>query len=88
MDCTKQQAEAFLGAFQQGRTCLHPTDSVPGLTFDPTSASAIENFFSVKGRGEKGFVCLSSSLETALNFWQPLPGVCFKRYYGKFGLPR
>ncbi len=67
-------SDEFIFAFQSGQVCLHPTDTIPGLCFDPLNPLAKKNLEKIKGRGlNKGFVCLVSSLEKALTWWQPLP---------------
>ena len=38
MDSLKsKQVQDFLEAYHRGFVCLHPTDTVPGLTFNPES---------------------------------------------------
>jgi L-threonylcarbamoyladenylate synthase len=65
----------FLKNFRQGHVCLHPTDSLPGLTFDPFNPAAFDALTAVKGeRLGKGFIGLVDSMDTALRFWEPLPG--------------
>lgn len=66
--------ENFITAFKQGLVCLHPTDTLPGLTFDPHSECGLKNLQAFKQcREGKGFVHLAPCVDTALQFWQPLP---------------
>lgn len=62
-------------ALQNGEILLHPTDTIPGLSFDPTSAKARNKLANLKLRDEtKPISCLVASLEMACDFWQKLPG--------------
>lgn len=64
----------FIAAFRQGLVCLHPTDTLPGLTFDPHSENGLKNLQAFKQHREgKGFVHLAPCVDIALQFWQPLP---------------
>ncbi len=68
-------AEEFLQHFRLGQVCLHPTDTICGLTADPANKAALQRLAACKGRAEsKSFVHLVDSLATALAFWEPLPG--------------
>ena len=64
----------FLGALDQSFVCLHPTDTVPGLTFDPLSRKASERLQAIKGRDPaKTFLGLVADVYEAKRFWQELP---------------
>lgn len=68
-------ADSFLDAFNEGKVCLHPTDSVPGLAFNPISEVGLQHMRDIKGvRSGKSFVCLAPDLDRALSYWLPLPG--------------
>ena len=74
MSDTTRAVEAFLHALAQGRVCLHPTDTVPGLTFSPRDPLAVDRIFAVKHRDRtKNFIGLVPDLITAQLYWQPLP---------------
>jgi L-threonylcarbamoyladenylate synthase len=65
---------SFLAAFRSGEVCLHPTDSIPGLTFDPISGRGLDRLKAIKGsRVGKSFVCLVAGVDQALTYWQSLP---------------
>jgi len=69
------EAHNFIAALRAGRACLHPTDTLPGLTFDPYSAAAKVNMQTLKGRDEgKPFLGLVASAGLARRFFAPLPG--------------
>ncbi len=64
----------FLDAFRAGSVCLHPTDSLPGLTFNPRSEKAREALYQWKGRDAlKPTLSLIADLDVALQYWLPLP---------------
>ena len=67
---TEQTAtDAFIDAFTQGLLCLHPTDTLVGLTGN--SCNALCNY---KQRPQQaGFVHLAADFESACRCWQPLP---------------
>lgn len=68
------EATAFIEALQAGQVCLHPTDSLPGLAFDPRSTVAAEVLARIKGeRPGKSHIGLVRDLAAACRFWQPLP---------------
>ena len=68
-------AQTFKKALLQGNVCLHPTDSLPGLTFNPQIPDALRRLKAVKGErsNAKGFVSLVASMNEAMKYWQPLP---------------
>jgi tRNA A37 threonylcarbamoyladenosine synthetase subunit TsaC/SUA5/YrdC len=64
----------FLAAFHGGSVCLHPSDTLPGLTFHPEHEKAKKSLLAIKKKFEdRPFVGLINSWEKALAFWQPLP---------------
>jgi L-threonylcarbamoyladenylate synthase len=66
--------EEFWQALLQGKVCLHPTDSLPGLTFHPGQDAAFEVLRQWKGRPkDKPCIGLATSFKFAARFWQPLP---------------
>jgi len=67
-------AEEFLARFTNGEICLHPTDTIPGLTFDPHHTSSIDLLMKIKGReSTKSFIGLVAHQEFAEKNWLPLP---------------
>ncbi len=74
------RAKSFWKALVDGKVCLHPTDSLPGLTFDPTNGAAAANLEAIKGQKiGSGLIGLVCNLEQAKRFWQPLPFVWEER---------
>lgn len=73
-DEQKQQTLQFLEAFSKGEVCVHPTDTIPGLTCDPRRPSSVQNLDKIKKRGaKKSFVALVDSFDSAQKYWEPLP---------------
>lgn len=65
---------AFVEALRSGKICVHPTDTIPGLTCDPQNKDLLAVINRLKQRPDsKNFVNLTSNLEKAQRFWQPLP---------------
>lgn len=65
---------SFLSALDEGLACLHPTDTIPGLGFNPNLSKGADFINRFKERGEgKNFIGLVASLEKTQKFWQPLP---------------
>lgn len=63
-------------AWLSGKVCLHPTDTLPGLSFNPNSEQAWRRLSKIKKRDEsKTCISLVASLDFALGFWRDLPGV-------------
>ena len=59
----------FVTAFARGQLCLHPTDTLVGLTSNSCATLA-----AYKQRpANKGFVHLAADLAIACRLWQPLP---------------
>ena len=68
-------ARQFIAALHAGRVCLHPTDTLPGLTFDPTNEFGRRALIAVKGRPEtKPLLALVATPALARSFFAPLPG--------------
>ena len=64
----------FISALKSGKCCLHPTDTLPGLTAWPHHHHFPKIIEDIKGeRTNKSFVCLTPDLEHAVSFWQDLP---------------
>jgi len=73
-------ADVFLAALAAGRLCLHPTDTVPGLTFDSHAAKGRDGLAALKRRdGKKPVLALCADLNRALSCFAPLPGDWEKR---------
>lgn len=68
------ESQLFIEAYQRRLLCIHPTDSLWGLTCDMEWAR--HRLFSFKGHSNKrkGFVHLVANTDDALRLWQPLPG--------------
>lgn len=65
---------SFLDNLRRGRICVHPTDTVPGLTCDPRDTSALDSLERIKKRSQKKpFVGLLASFDQAFHYWQDLP---------------
>lgn len=72
---SRDHASAFLESLRSGKVCLHPTDTIPGLTADPNHPAAMATLQAVKGRlSSKPLLGLTSSWETATRWWEDLPG--------------
>ena len=64
----------FIHSLNQGQVCLHPTDTSPGLTFDPNCESAYLKLLDIKKRSsDKYYLGLVSSFDQAQQYWQELP---------------
>jgi tRNA threonylcarbamoyl adenosine modification protein (Sua5/YciO/YrdC/YwlC family) len=69
-------AKSFLDALEAGLVCLHPSETLPGLSFHPNSEKAKKTLYAIKTRDTlKTVVSLVASLERAESFWKPLPPV-------------
>ena len=67
-------AQEFIYELESLRLCLHPTDTLPGLAFDPRRDEALKRLLMFKGRSrEKSFIGLVGSSQRALDFYAPLP---------------
>ena len=74
-----RRAQAFLAALARGEVCLGPTDTLPGLTFDPRQDRASAQLIALKGRPPaQGFIGLVADFEGALAFWNDV-GATWRR---------
>ena len=72
-------ARALTDALQSGRVCLTPTDTLPGLSFDPRIAAAAQRVREIKGRlSGTGYVSLVENFASALRWWLD-PGPVWKQ---------
>ncbi len=66
--------EDYAKAWAEGRVCLHPSDTLPGLSFNPQSQMAIRNFATIKLRApDKSPISLIANWDLAVQTWKPLP---------------
>lgn len=73
------EVSLFVKAFRGGQVCVHPTDTIPGLTCDPFNSKAVERLNEIKKRTlSKTFVGLVPSIDKALESWIELP-----RFWGQ-----
>jgi L-threonylcarbamoyladenylate synthase len=57
-----------------GGVLVVPTDTLPGLSFDPRDSRALATMAAIKPRDDiKNFIGLAADTDAALRFWQPLP---------------
>ncbi len=64
----------ILSRLKNGHVCVHPTDTLLGLTFDHKNPKAFEKLMNLKKRDpSKGFILLAGSKEDAFSLWQDLP---------------
>lgn len=69
------QLNEFCDAWRRGRVCLHPTDTLPGLSFNPQLTSAWNDFLAIKQRAAtKSSIALVADIGAAEKIWQTLPG--------------
>lgn len=68
------ETQTFIDAYRQQLLCIHPTDTLWGLTCDLERAR--HRLLDYKGSMNKrrGFVRLVATINEALTLWQPLPG--------------
>ncbi len=68
-------SDSFQNAFLDDLVCLHPTDTVLGITANPCSKVALTRLAKLKSRKleEQSFVHITSSFEKAMTCWEPLP---------------
>lgn len=67
--------KTFAAAWRSGSVCLHPTDTLPGLSFRPSLKEAEAKFMAVKGRPEdKRPISLIADMSLAKVLFQTLPG--------------
>jgi len=70
----QEQVHKFVEALENDFICLHPTDTLPGLSFHPKSQRAKSRLYSLKQReANKPMISLVSSLEQAKEYWGELP---------------
>jgi len=69
-----EDAEGFMHAWQSGLICLHPTDTIPGISFRPDLPLAWDRLRAIKGRqADQTCIALAPDFESAMNYWQKLP---------------
>lgn len=62
-------AEALLEAWDAGKVCLHPSDTLPGLSFNPTSEKARNFLYDLKQRPwQKSCIYLAKDLSMVERF--------------------
>lgn len=65
---------SFQRALRRGSVCLHPTDTIWGLTCDPKDMKSVDKLIKIKSRStKKSFIGLVCDLNRALPFWEKLP---------------
>jgi L-threonylcarbamoyladenylate synthase len=65
---------ALLARFRNGAPLLHPTDTIPGLSFYPGMGRAKEAVLKLKGYDDhRPFIGLVHNVEMAMRLWEPLP---------------
>lgn len=65
--------EQLLQALAQGKICLHPAGTLPGLTCRLDDSEVIDRLLALKGRTkDKPFIGLVSSFAKAISYWQPI----------------
>lgn len=61
-------------AWREGLICLHPTDTLPGLSFHPSSSVAWQRFLRLKQRApDKSPIALIADWAMTERVWKPLP---------------
>ncbi len=66
--------DSMIRALSDAKVCLHPTDTVPGLTFHPNLNAAYDRLIAIKGRPQdKPFIGLIGRIDLAMKLWKPLP---------------
>lgn len=72
--------KSFVAALVSGQMALHPTDTLPGLTFHPSHAGGLEALRAWKGREvTKTFIGLCADAPSAFSFWDDLPDLWRER---------
>ncbi|MCB9229880.1 MAG: Sua5/YciO/YrdC/YwlC family protein [Deltaproteobacteria bacterium] len=65
--------DKFLQAWRTGQLCLHPTDTIPGVSFHPEIPDALQALYRFKQRPEnKPVISLIADLSQASCWWSPL----------------
>ncbi len=66
--------EQYIEALSNGRLCLYPAETMPGLGFNPHSLEARKLLYQIKGReSHKPIAGLIDSPESAIKYWKKLP---------------
>ena len=67
--------EQILEAMLQGKICLHPAGTLPGLTCHLNDSSAVDRLLALKGRSnKKPFIGLVANFARAFSYWRPISG--------------
>ena len=65
--------EEFLSGLRDGKLMIHPTDTIPGITYDPSSEVAFESLCKIKSREmSKTCIGLVNSFDMASRFFKEL----------------
>ncbi len=68
-------SQQFLEHLEKDFVCLHPTDTIPGIGFNPLKTKGHQGIIDIKQRNpNKPFIGFVGSLDRALSCWTPLPG--------------
>ncbi len=69
-------SKKFIAAWREGCLCVHPTDTLPGLSVNPRDPQAVTALRRFKQRESmRTFISLVPSLRVAKQWWQPLPAL-------------
>ena len=78
----------FIENFKRGKLCIHPTDTLLGVTCDLHSPKARECLAKFKQRETtRGYVHLAYDFVTAKRYWRPLPAAWEKTLTKLFPAP-
>ena len=67
--------ELFLEHLEKDFVCLHPTDTIPGIGFNPLKTKGHQGIIDIKQRNpNKPFIGFVGSIDKALKCWKDLPG--------------
>ena len=67
-------SEIFLKHLEDDFVCLHPTDTIPGIGFNPLKTKGHQGILDIKQRNpNKPFIGFVGSLQKALRCWKDLP---------------
>ena len=70
----KALIDKFIEDLSKGSVCLHPTDTLPGLSFDPRNHEALDLMYKLKKRpASKSCISLVHSAQSAFRYWENLP---------------
>ena len=65
--------EEFIKGLESGKLLIHPTDTIPGLTYDPSNRQGFKLLCDIKKRDmSKTCIGLVSSLDMASKFFESL----------------